>query len=149
MRLTNTHLTLKILLWGHTLFGHCKESQAADSSRATTPLPTPKSYAPEKTSCPASLSVSISSTYPVREVPFLTIYRRRHSKTRWHRLSFLRPSSGPQAQLSKLISRPRLPNPSRHGKIIYAGWTWPASTLKTFWKIRRAMAKLLVEIYPI
>ncbi|KAA1092492.1 hypothetical protein PGT21_004858 [Puccinia graminis f. sp. tritici] len=64
MRLPNTHLTLKILLWGHTLFGYCKESQAADSSRATTPLPTPKSYAPEKISCPASLSVSISSTYP-------------------------------------------------------------------------------------
>ncbi|KAA1089054.1 hypothetical protein PGT21_005312 [Puccinia graminis f. sp. tritici] len=65
MRLINIHLTCNTLLWGQIiLVNFCPESQAADSSRPTTPIPAPNSYAPERVSCPAHLSVSTSSAYP-------------------------------------------------------------------------------------
>ncbi|KAI9605624.1 hypothetical protein H4Q26_003989 [Puccinia striiformis f. sp. tritici PST-130] len=68
MRILNSRSTWwKTLLWGQIILNFCQlELQAADSSRPTTPIPSPRSYAPERVSCPANLQVTSSSAYPVR-----------------------------------------------------------------------------------
>lgn len=60
----------KTLLWGLILLvGYFqRSSQAADSgANPYAPVPPPRSYAPERVACPANLSVSTPSTYPVRK----------------------------------------------------------------------------------
>ncbi|POV98291.1 hypothetical protein PSHT_14090 [Puccinia striiformis] len=66
MRILNSRSTWwKTLLWGQIILNFCQlELQAADSSRPTTPIPSPRSYAPERVSCPANLQVTSSSAYP-------------------------------------------------------------------------------------